>query len=283
MTRQIFFPVITRTEKALPYYVCTIGVNHSQEAVFRKDGLPEYQLLFCRSGAGEAVLGGRRIELREGDIFFLGKNTEHCYRRISENWITDWITFDGSGVSSVLRLKDGVYKFENFEGIDAEVHKIISLSESPDRAVDSSVRLYRILVMCACAAAGAPSDASVRRLSPVTDYIARRFGEDITLADLASAAGVSGEHLCALFRAAFNMRPVEYINKIRIQKSKELLAGGTDMSIDKIGSLCGFNSSSYFAAKFRALEGITPSRFRAMHLGIHPEDADFPPTRLTSY
>lgn len=57
------------------------------------------------------------------------------------------------------------------------------------------------------------------------------------------------------------MTPVEYINKLRIEKAVEYLANA-DMNILNIALLCGFGSLSNFYACFKKQMGLTPNEYR---------------------
>lgn len=53
----------------------------------------------------------------------------------------------------------------------------------------------------------------------------------------------------------------EYVNKLRIEKSMELLRN-TEMSITEIAERMGFSSSRYFSTAFKKYTGITPTQFK---------------------
>lgn len=72
---------------------------------------------------------------------------------------------------------------------------------------------------------------------------------------------ISRDHLIRLFRQHFQMTPVEYTNKLRIEKAVELLSQGTMNSLS-IAIACGFGSLSNFYVCFKRQVGITPNEYR---------------------
>lgn len=54
-----------------------------------------------------------------------------------------------------------------------------------------------------------------------------------------------------------------YLNNIRIEKAKELLAN-TDLSLADIGNQVGFTDQSYFNKIFRKHENLTPGQYRTL-------------------
>ena len=105
------------------------------------------------------------------------------------------------------------------------------------------------------------TDQEHRNLQQSIDYILLHFSEPLTLASLANEAGFSEGYFCQRFKSHTGYSPFEYVNRIRIAKSCELLAG-TDKKIAEIATLCGFNHISYFNRIFVRITGETPSVHR---------------------
>jgi AraC family transcriptional regulator len=99
------------------------------------------------------------------------------------------------------------------------------------------------------------------RLNKVCDYIEAEMENGLSVAALASVAGLSIQHFSAAFLASTGLRPHRFILNRRIERAKLLLLT-TDMSIAEISFAVGFASQSHFAEKFREAAGATPLRFR---------------------
>jgi AraC-like DNA-binding protein len=101
-------------------------------------------------------------------------------------------------------------------------------------------------------------------LLKVGDAIAHmetRFDEKISIEQLAETAHVSVRHLQRIFHDGIGCSPVEYLLRIRIEKSCELLRK-RHMSVTNIALSCGFSDSNYFSRKFRQAMGISPREYR---------------------
>ncbi len=88
-----------------------------------------------------------------------------------------------------------------------------------------------------------------------------RMGEDLSLADVASAVSCSPFHLSRLFRLHAGDTFVRVFTRLRVEAAKSLLRSGK-YSVKEVGSMVGFNDQAYFARVFRRLEGLSPSEFR---------------------
>lgn len=75
-----------------------------------------------------------------------------------------------------------------------------------------------------------------------------------------SKLNISKNHLINLFRRQYNMTPVKYANKLRIEKSMELLYKNEN-NILTIALQCGFGSLSTFYKFFNKQVGLTPKQY----------------------
>ena len=82
--------------------------------------------------------------------------------------------------------------------------------------------------------------------------------------------GISKNSMIRLFQDQLGMTPVEYINKLRIEKAKELLANSQD-TIISIALQCGFGSLSTFYNFFRRLVGMSPTQYSKLFAGKKDE------------
>ena len=81
-----------------------------------------------------------------------------------------------------------------------------------------------------------------------------------TLAELASACGLSVRQLTRGFRASRGCSIGDHIEQCRIANAKRFLAA--DESVKGIAFSMGFASSSAFSQAFRRATGETPRQFR---------------------
>ena len=110
------------------------------------------------------------------------------------------------------------------------------------------------------AAGGLPS----WRLRRVVQFVNERLDSDVSLADMADAAGLSPMHFAALFKAATGLRPHHYLLAQRIEKAKQLL-GGTGDTVLQIAMAVGFRSQAHFATVFKQHEDFTPTQWRQVN------------------
>jgi AraC family transcriptional regulator len=95
----------------------------------------------------------------------------------------------------------------------------------------------------------------------VLELVSNRYGETITLEDMAREAGLSPHHFSRLFKETIGKSPMQYVTAHRIEAAKKLMANSTNPMID-VALCCGFADQAHFSRTFKQLEGITPKEYR---------------------
>lgn len=101
-----------------------------------------------------------------------------------------------------------------------------------------------------------------RRLRRAIDYVEAHIAEDIGLAEVAGAVGLSVTHLTALFNSGTGEPPHRYLMRRRFERACELLSD-PHMSIGDIAYRCGFANPQHLATVMRRRLGVTPTTYRS--------------------
>ena len=88
-----------------------------------------------------------------------------------------------------------------------------------------------------------------------------RINRQITLDETAEHVHLHPSYFSTLFKQSTGSSFKEYLNMVRIEESKRLLAN-TDFSIIDIAIAAGFEDQSYFSKVFKKYTGITPKQYR---------------------
>jgi AraC-like DNA-binding protein len=87
-----------------------------------------------------------------------------------------------------------------------------------------------------------------------------RDGQNVTLAAVATAAGLERRRLLRRFANATGMTPIGYCRAVRIARARELLEGG-ELSEKEIAAPAGYRNVTSFAPVFRSC-GLGPGVYR---------------------
>ncbi|HEV2912967.1 MAG TPA: AraC family transcriptional regulator [Pyrinomonadaceae bacterium] len=102
-----------------------------------------------------------------------------------------------------------------------------------------------------------------QKLRAVMDFIGDNYERDLTLSELAGAAGMSTFHFAREFKRATGTTPHQYLIKFRVEQAKSLLAESR-LPLVEVGFRSGFSHQSHFSRLFRKLTGTTPLSYRLM-------------------
>lgn len=143
----------------------------------------------------------------------------------------------------------------------AEAHR--ALEESGRLAADERFIGALALILTRHARIGAPHrvGAEPRAVERARAYLDAHFADDVDLATLAAAAGLSRFHLIRAFRRATGLTPHAWLTDRRIRAARPLLAAG--LPPGEVAEACGFADQSHLTRAFKARVGVTPGRFRA--------------------
>ena len=86
---------------------------------------------------------------------------------------------------------------------------------------------------------------------------------------VAAQVGLNPSYFSTYFKQICGSSFKEYLNMVRVEEAKRLLAN-TDYSILDIAIAIGFDNQSYFSKVFKRVTGVTPGRFRESRGKIKP-------------
>ncbi|QGQ95105.1 response regulator [Paenibacillus psychroresistens] len=103
-------------------------------------------------------------------------------------------------------------------------------------------------------------------VNQIEEYLQKHYTESINHQVLSERFGLVPYYISKIFKNKMGVSPVEYLTKLRIQKSKELLIERPDLLSKEISLLTGFQEQYYFSKVFKALTGLTPIEYREKNL-----------------
>lgn len=98
------------------------------------------------------------------------------------------------------------------------------------------------------------------KLIEAVAFLESRIEEPFDLDACAVQLKLSRRQIERLFNRYLGVTPVRYMNDLRLQRGRALLAE-TDMSVTDVAIACGYASTSHFSKSFRLKYGVSPYRF----------------------
>ena len=267
-------PALTGEDKLIPVANSIDTRNYSCLFVDDNEGIrqmmldalkDEFRNLYIASDGREAL----DIALKEipdvvvSDIMMPGMNGYELCRNIKEN-----VNINHIQVILLTARTDEQSHVDSYRtGADAYMEKpfeISSLLESIRNRLFLREQMKERYALNSVTVEGnqpvsSADDAFLFKLNKL--IMGNMDNEGLNIEFLCQNMGVSRASLYNRLKSLTSMGANEYVNKLRIEKSMELLRN-TEMSITEIAERMGFSSSRYFSTAFKKYTGITPTQFK---------------------
>jgi AraC family transcriptional regulator len=162
---------------------------------------------------------------------------------------------------------------------DKRVDALISAIQAEEEGGKLSGRLYMDSIAQALASALVQLRGNLKlslpeyhcgltstQLSRVKQLIYGRIDRDVSLQEMANAAGLSSSYFNQMFRRSTGQAAHQFVLNARVEHAKELLKSPRLRVID-VAVSCGFQTARHFARVFRSVCAVTPTEYRRA-LGI---------------
>jgi len=175
----------------------------------------------------------------------------------SENFLALEKSLANELLKALKALKAHKYKCDNSDKllVEAAFENLISDDKLKKIAGASSLAIFLSKIVSCDRFDLAISPA----IQKATDYIENNICQRIPLGILAEHVNLSLSHLKKLFKKETGETPGDYINYLKIKRSKEMLASG--LCVTETAFSLGFSSSSYFAVVFKHYTGFSPTEY----------------------
>lgn len=257
-----------------------------QEATGEAHAHEFFEIVYVLDGFCLHVCNDTSSLLMAGDIVALRPGDAHRYRGQRNVNIINFLFMPGAldGVMhEVLTLPGMADFFDHTGGADWMLHRHLSLKDrehvqaffgemraerearQPGWAVRSKALLLEFMVFFSrIFSARFPMQ---QEDSPYTGYVSAalaqieaQYHENLSVAGIAAAMGISPDHLTRQFRQAMGITPVEYLRRYRFARALELLR--QQKPVGEVCQAVGFHHLSHFSREFKTLFDMTPTAFQ---------------------
>jgi AraC-like DNA-binding protein/ligand-binding sensor protein len=141
----------------------------------------------------------------------------------------------------------------------------------PEKQLDSAKTLLNIfaqhLSMLSNQVVVQHENAEPPVITKAKAYIEEHQAEDLSLGQVAKAVATSSFYFCKIFKKMTGINFTEYLSRVRIEKSKNLLLN-PNLRVSEIAYEVGFQSLTHFNRVFKRVLGQSPTDYRAQLGGV---------------
>ena len=239
-----------------------------QGFVFPGEAHSMLELTYVDQGTLHSVAEGQDLVLNQGDMVLYGPGQWHMQYAdigVAPRYVT--ISFDLSGydVSGLLNRK--------FQSSQKAISLLQQMLQEQERmgeyANDMIISLLSILLISLLRTADTPGgrlqaahciNNENEIIRNAQQYIGSHVREKLSVPLVARNADVSTSYLTALFHKHLQISPGEYIRRVKLQESKQMIREG-EMNFTEIAAALQYSTIHHFSRQFKEKFGITPSEY----------------------
>ena len=239
-----------------------------QGFLFSGESHPMLELTYVDQGSLHSVADGQDLLLQQGDMVLYGPGQWHMQYAdigVAPRYVTVSFSVPDCDLSGLYNRK-----FKSPQRAIGLLQQMLREQERADPyASDMILNLLTMLLITLLREADAPNDRiqSVHCVNNENDiisraqqYISTHVREKLSVPVVARNVDVSTSYLTALFHKHLQISPGEYIRRIKLQESKQMIREGS-MNFTEIATALQYSTIHHFSRQFKEKFGITPSEY----------------------
>lgn len=236
--------------------------------VFSGESHPMLELTYVDQGTLHSVVDGQDTVLQQGELTIYGPDQWHMqYADIdtAPRFVT--ISFDLETPELDLLINR---KFELPQRSASLLSQLMREQEHLDRySPDLIIALLTQLLISLLRSKDAPGSRlkasnSVHSENEIIrraqQYVSSHIREKLSVPTVARMVDVSPSYLTALFHKNLQISPGEYIRRIKLQESKQMIRENS-MNFTEIAAALQYSTVHHFSRQFKEKFGITPTEY----------------------
>ncbi len=238
---------------------------------YRPHSHPTWTVAVVERGAARFALDATHQRAGEGELFVLEPEAIHTgMAAVPEGWaykvlyieprlLHDWAERDGAPPRAARWV---VFRDRVLRSALERAHAALAAEPPGELAIDEAV-LGAVAALAPHLKPGPPAGgrdraehAAVRR---ARRHLTERWDQRVTLAELATAAGLSRFELVRRFGEQNGVTPHAFQSNLRIDHARRLLGAGEAPAA--VAAACGFADQPHLTRVFKRSVGVTPGRY----------------------
>ncbi len=236
--------------------------------VFAGESHPALELTYVDQGSLHSVADGQDLLLEQGDMVLYGPGQWHMQYSdigVAPRFVTVSFDISGADLSGLTNRK--------FQSPQRAATILKQMLQEQDRMDDYSndmiLCLLNLLLLTLQREAGGPTErlktshalhTENEIIRKAQQYISAHVREKLSVPMVAKNVDVSPSYLTALFHKNLQISPGEYIRRVKLQESKQMIREN-NMNFTEIAAALQYSTVHHFSRQFKEKFGITPTEY----------------------
>lgn len=235
---------------------------------FSGESHPMLELTYVDKGSLHSVADGQDLLLSQGDLVIYGPDQWHMqYADIDVITSFVTITFDVEG-GDWQALTNRICK-PNRHAVGILQSLLKEQDNQDSYSGDTILSLLTLLLLTILRFSAAPAarlqstnsiQSENEMIRRAQQYISTHIREKLSVPKVAQMVDISPSYMTALFHNNLQISPGEYIRRIKLQESKQMIREG-NLNFTEIAAALQYSTVHHFSRQFKEKFGITPSEY----------------------
>ena len=258
-----FLPQVRVTELYTFFY-------HEKERgfIFPGESHPMLELTYVDQGTLHSVVDGQETVLEQGELMIYGPNQWHMQYadvEVAPRYVTFSFDLETTELALLINRKFKIPQRSAFL-LQQLLHEQDRMDKYSSDLISSLLTQFLISLLRNTDDADTRLKASnsvhseneiIRRAQ---QYVSAHIREKLSVPTVARMVDVSPSYLTALFHKNLQISPGEYIRRIKLQESKQMIRENS-MNFSEIAAALQYSTVHHFSRQFKDKFGITPTEY----------------------
>lgn len=263
------------------FQIKALGLEKQSSCAYYWDGLKRPQddghiiFQYTLSGLGFMRLGETIHQLIKGTAFIIDIPSNHSYYlpKESKEWEFIYIHLYGKSIlelyENIVKQKSNIILLSPSSQVIKYLWTLLTMAKSKNitDGFQTSGMAYQFMMEL-----GRSDNIDIlnskekfgSNIESAINFMLLNYSKELSLEDLSIISGLSKFHFSRTFARITGITPWNYLTKIRLEKSIELMQT-ENYDFNKISTLVGFSGANYFNKVFKKYLGTSPGKFREQH------------------
>lgn len=240
---------------------CQVDAQHQ----YIMQPAPVERFIYISQGQVRFRLGTTCLEAGSRDMVYLPRDTSYRSHWLADSRfiVVDILLTDGEGQDIRFGDAPSVLFHDThgaYDGLLADLAKKADAS-GPFDWLERLSLCFKLLYRMAQDTNRQELDRDQQRLQPALSYLESNYAQDFPVSELAQMCALSSSAFRRLFISVIGMPPVDYRNRLRIQKAANLLLS-RQYTVAEAAEQVGIRDIKYFSKLFKRYMGMPPGALK---------------------
>ena len=240
-----------------------------QGFLFPGEAHPMAELTYVDQGTLHSVVNGQDLLLKQGDLVIYGPNQWHMQYAdigVAPRYVTISFDVDGADLTPLLNRS-----FAAPQNVVKQLQSMLREQETMDLfSNDIIIAHLKLLLLQLLRETVSPRGGKLQASNAIhaeneiirqaQQFISSHIREKLSVPLVARQVDVSPSYLTALFHKNLQISPGEYIRRIKLQESKQMIREN-NLNFTEIAAELQYSTVHHFSRQFKEKFGITPTEY----------------------